>query len=231
MSNLYKKTIISIFLLVISFQLAYAESWRLDKDEGGIKIYTRSIQGSAIREIRGEVTINSSLDSLMAVFDDIQGFPEWNHKSSKAALLKRVNQREQYHYQNIKMPFPVADRDLILRSQIIQSNNSVIVRSTAVANYCKKSLLKSCQMINKSKNINVIKSTGRHEFIPQKNGDVSVIWHQHVEPAGKLPKWLVNSLLIDVPYNTLNKLRKQVKKKKYKQAQLKRDSTGKILGF
>ena len=225
------KILVTLCLFVGLNQPLYADSWRLDKDENGIKIYTRAVQGSAIREIKGELVLDCSLDSIMAVFDDIPAFPRWNHQCTKAVPLKRVSATERYHYQNINMPFPVADRDLLIHSKISQKGEQVYVRLNAVADFCKSSSLDKCTAINQSKNIMVKRLNGLYQLTPTADGKTQVVWTQHTEPAGKIPNWLVNRLLIDVPFNTLSKLRKQVKLEKYQKAVLKRDDGGRILGF
>ncbi len=231
MRQLLIKISIIFSLFVTSFSSTYAAVWRLDKDENGIKIYTRAVQGSPIREIKGEVMIDASLDSIMAVFNDLAHYPSWNHQCTKVKLLKSVNVSERYHYQNINMPFPVADRDLLIHAKTIQSGDKVYVHLNAVPNFCKNSILKACDAVNQSKNIMVNKLKGVYELTPNKKGGVKVVWTQHTEPAGKLPSWLVNNLLIDVPFNTLLKLRKQATSKQYKDVKMKRDASGRILGF
>ena len=40
------------------------------------------------------------------------------------------------------------------------------------------------------------------------NGQVQVIYQVHNEPGGKIPSWLVNSIVITQPYNTLKNMKK-----------------------
>lgn len=231
MNNLTIKIVTIFYLLFVLSALAHADNWRLDKDEEAIKVYTQAVQGSAIREIKAEMVISASLDSLMAVFDDIPQFPRWSHQCTKATLLKVVTAKERYHYQNINMPFPVVDRDLVIHSQIVQKGGNVFVHLRAVPNYCKQFSSKACDVVNESKNIMINHLKGEYQLTPLADNKIKVVWVQHTEPAGKLPNWLVNSLLIDVPFNTFKKLREQVKLQKYQQARLKRDAAGQILGF
>lgn len=229
------RKILFIFLIaLLSISDSYAaDNWRLEKEASGIKVYTRPVQGSAIREIKGELVINSSLDSIMAVFDDVANYPTWNYQCSKAYSLKKVSEYEHYHYQNIKMPFPVTDRDLLIHSTISQLGKQVFIKLQAVPNYCKNnaSSIKACKAINQSQHVMVEKLRGLYQLTPLNDHAVKVVWIQHTEPAGKIPNWLVNNMLVDVPFNTLKQLSKQVTKKPYKNAKLRRDSSGKILGL
>ena len=40
-------------------------------------------------------------------------------------------------------------------------------------------------------------------------------------PSGKIPKWIVNAMVVDIPFYTLQKLRELVKEAKYVNASLK----------
>lgn len=231
MTDLLQKICLVPFLCLGLLSSVYADNWRLDKEEGGIKIYTRAIQGSSIREIKGEVLINSSLDSVLAVFKDIPQFTRWQYKNTKAWLLEERGIAECYHYQNLTMPFPVKDRDMIIHSQVTQLGENIKIVSSSANTFCDNSTLKACEAIKQSKNVMITRLQGEHLFTPQKEGGVKLVWRQHAEPAGKIPKWLVNQLLIDVPFNTLKNLRKQVKLKKYQKAKLKRGAGGQLLGF
>jgi len=215
-----------IFILLTGFVFSgcistvSASTWQLEKESAGISIYTRAVQGSDIREFKGELVIDTSLASLLAVFQDIEKFPQWNHQCSQAALLKKPNVNELYHYQNLNLPFPVKNRDLVIYSKVQHAKDKIIIHSRIVKNFCTTQSLALCEKIKKSNNIKVNYAKGTHQFIPQKSGGVKVIWQQHIDPAGKIPAFLVNKLLIDVPYITLNKLRKFVKQPKYQKVTL-----------
>ncbi len=197
---------------------SYADNWRLDKDDNGIKVYTRAVHDSDIREVKVEALIDASLDTVLAVFDDISLYPHWHHKNTKANLLIKHSASERYHYQNFTMPFPVSNRDMIIRSKIVRVGKGVKITSNAASTFCDNSAIEVCTAIKKSENIMITRLKGTHLLTPQKDGRVKLVWQQHAEPAGKIPKWLVNQLLLDVPYATLENLRKRVKLEKYQNA-------------
>ncbi|MFQ5787419.1 MAG: START domain-containing protein, partial [Thermodesulfobacteriota bacterium] len=65
------------------------------------------------------------------------------------------------------------------------------------------------------------KSTGSYKLKPLTDSTIEVTWQHHTEPGGGIPKWLVNSLLVDTPFKTLKNLRKIVQEDKYKKTKLK----------
>jgi hypothetical protein len=64
----------------------------------------------------------------------------------------------------------------------------------------------------------VRKIDGYWYFNPLTNGRVQVVYQVHNEPGGKIPSWLVNSIVITQPYHTLKNMKKMVRLQKYRQA-------------
>jgi ribosome-associated toxin RatA of RatAB toxin-antitoxin module len=62
--------------------------------------------------------------------------------------------------------------------------------------------------------------TGKWQLTPVENNKVKVVYEMNIDPGGKIPKWLVNAMLVDIPFNTLQKLRSIVKEAKYVNANL-----------
>lgn len=196
--------------------------WELVKDEDGIKVYLRTVPGSKIKEFKGVTNINSSLDSILAVLDDTEACPKWIHNCKDPAKLSEISFNEGYIYQVIDFPFPVKDRDIILHSVMTQKADTkqVTIQLNAVPGY-----------ISETKNVRIKKSDGFYLLKPLPGGTIEVTWQHHTEPGGRIPKWLVNSLLVDTPFKTLNNLRKIVKEEKYQRARLKYSPEGVAVGW
>jgi hypothetical protein len=216
-----------IFLLlaficsIMSTRSANAQ-WELAKDKDGIKIFLRTIPGSKIKEFKGVTNINSSLDSILAVLNDTEACPKWIHNCKDALTLSETSFYEGYIYQVIDFPFPVTDRDLILHSVMTQSADTkeVTIKLTAVPDN-----------ISETKNVRIKKSDGFYLLKPLPDGSIEVTWQHHTEPGGGIPKWLVNSLLVDTPFKTLNNLREIVKEEKYQRARLRYSPEGVAVGW
>jgi len=186
--------------------------WELVKDEDGIKVYTRSIEDSKIKEFKGVTNIKSSIDSLLAVLNDTEASHKWVHNCKDPLKLSQISFSEGYIYQVINFPFPAQDRDIILHSKIDQDPDTkeVTVNLKSVPDY-----------ISETNKVRITKSTGSYNLKPVSNDTIEVTWNHHTEPSGSIPKWLVNSLLIDTPFETLRNLRKIVQEEKYQKARLK----------
>ena len=65
------------------------------------------------------------------------------------------------------------------------------------------------------KTVRVPKMTGMWTFTPMGTGDVMVVYQMHNEPGGSLPPGIANMASVDLPYNTLLRLRELIKQEKY----------------
>ncbi len=210
-----------------------AQPWQLQKDEQGIRIYLRDVPDSSIKEFKGEIRINAGLGSLLAVMDDTNACPEWIYNCKDPILLEKINFIERYNFQISKMPLFITNRGIIFQTFLSQDpvSKTVTMKMRASPEYCNNKKTRSCQYIKTLNFVPVLRSIGYYKFIPESDGWVRVIWQQHIEPGGNLPAWLVNSLLTDMPYNTLNNLRDIVRSHNYKGVRLLYGSDGLATGF
>ena len=229
--------ILSFLLTLLLANNAVANNWQLIKNEDGIQIATNPYANSNIKQFKASIRLNASLATVLAVLDDENAFPHWVHQCSEAKILKNHSFTERYGYEKINLPFPVKDRIIITHSILRQDPQTKVVTITmkAAPQYCHQQPQNSnplCKPINASTAIMIPKASGTYELTPVANKNaVDLIWQQHSEAGGSLPKWLINALLSDTPYYSLQGLKRMVKQEKYKNAKLVYDATNRIIGF
>lgn len=196
------------------------------REQAGIRVYTRPVAGSAFKAFRGEVTLTTSLDSVLALLNDVPACVDWLHQCQSARLLEEVNFQQRYFYQASNMPFPVKDRDYVLLAtlSIHEDRQGVRLHLEAHPEY-----------LPATKALRIRQISGFYDLTRSQddngNETVVVVWEQHVDPAGDIPKWLVNLLLVDIPYNSLRDFRELLQDEKYQAARLSYDGDGNITGF
>ncbi len=79
-------------------------------------------------------------------------------------------------------------------------------------------MLQSEMVATNANMIRIDKMSGYWGFEPLKDGNVKVTYEMGVDPGGDLPVWLVNALVVDIPFYTLKNLRDLVKTPAYKNA-------------
>jgi len=207
--KIFPRGVLFLWLILVPQKNAFA--WELAKEGKGITVHTREVDGSNFKEYRAVMNIKTSLSSLIALVADISAYPSWIHTCQEGKLLKRISLKEIYAYTINNAPWPVNDRDAIVHNTIIQDNEdqSVTIKIVGVPDYIppQKGLVR-VKMID-----------GYWRFTPVENSMVQVIYQVHNDPGGDLPSWLVNSVVVSQPYNTLVNMQKRVLLPKYRDAE------------
>lgn len=206
--------------------------WKMVRDEDGIQIYLKSFWADDVKSFRGIIHINSSVDSLLAVILDIDACTDWIHRCKKPLLLSKISFSETYHYQVHQLPFPAQNREFIFHSKVSRSpkTGSVNIHMKAVPEFCQHNH-KQCSLIPNASLIRVKHSHGHYQLDPIGKNITRVIWTHHTDPEGHLPTWLINSLVKEMPFRTLQGLRKKVLNHKYQKARLIFDHDGRIMAL
>ena len=196
---------VSMFFSVPTFG---AESpWYLEREEDNIDVYLAKVKGSTVKTFRGVVTVDSSLNSVLSLITDASSYPRWLYKCKSAKMIKFVSYNEVFSHVVTDMPWPLIDRDSIIHSTKTQnvSTKKVTIR-----------ISEQPEMIEKISNrIRITNIKGLWELTPLQNGRLKILFQMSVDPGGGIPKWLVNSMLIDIPFYTLQNLRRIAKEPQY----------------
>ena len=214
------KLILIIFSLLLNSQFCYAkglEDWELVKHDemSGIDIYLRVLPGGKI-EFKGITSINTSLNSIVALFDDAASMHKWLYRTEKFIVLKELNNKEDYVYSIHSMPFPFSKRDSIVHTTIMQDLKSflVTIRGKAKPDY----------LPEKRGFVRVREVESFWSFEPQDDGNVRIIFQGYGDPGGRLLssiyrsvifRRLFKSFLWEFPYRTLKRMKSIIFENKY----------------
>jgi len=193
------------------------ESWELMKDQYGVQLYLGTVKGTNVKAFKGVVQINSSINSLLAVMIDAKACPDWVHDCETSYLVHDKGVRDRYVYQSYDLMFPAGKRDYLFYASVNQNpiTHSVSINMEAAPDFCNNNPDPKCTAINQSNNIMIQKSTGSYVLQPMADGSTLVTWEQFTDPAGNLPVFIVNQLVLNVPFMTLKGLQDIVKDQKY----------------
>jgi len=172
------------------------EAWSLAKDAEGIKVYVRNVEGSPLREFRGETQLKATPGDVVKVLRDADGFSKWMPDVAASNLLK-VTDTEQFHYLDNKAPWPVSNRDGVYHFTYSKSGDgTVTIRVEAVPDYTPL----------RPGKVRIPQANGHWKLVPSADG-VNVTYQMHASPGGSIPNWLANQTVVDTPYGTLKALR------------------------
>ena len=195
---LYAGVVVTV-LQVMPLAGAAAEAWQLNTQDAvrDIKVYTRHVGDSPLREFKGVTHIRTEVNALVALLRDADAATRWMHNVTAFEVVASPSATENVVYFVTKTPWPVVDRDAYVRSWMRANAQGQVVSSfRAEPNYAAlKAGLVRMPFLD-----------GSWTFTPQANGMVDVVYQVHVNPGGKLPGWLVNSIVVETPLQTLRNL-------------------------
>ncbi|WP_323754125.1 START domain-containing protein [Marinobacter sp.] len=183
-----------------------AEQWALQKQADNIRIYTMDQPGSGFRAFKAVAHLDVPINNLMAVMINPESCKEWVHNCIESFAFGNGNFHDRYAYSVNDMPWPVSDRDYVLR---------IRTRGNAETGEIIMDLNATPGMrAETNSRVRVDVSNTLYRFKPTDQG-TNMVWVQHTEPNGALPEWLVNQLVIDIPVKSLKALEAVARKERY----------------
>jgi hypothetical protein len=184
-------------LLMIHLILAVLQPWELRKDQNGIKVYTRSLDSSALDEFRGVIEIDVPMQQVYYTIRDVDNWYQWVPNLVTGRLITRT-ENEQFHYTETKAPFPVQNRDSYLRYHIEVLDQRIQLNFDAVPDHGPR-----------VPGVTRVPMATGYWLIERINDQSTRITYQVLaDPGGSIPSWLANAGAVDTPYDTLAGLQK-----------------------
>lgn len=198
---------------------ADGDDWNLRKEAGAIRVFTAEQPDSSFQAFKAVALLDAPIENLMAVMINPKSCVEWVHNCVESYAFGEGDFHDRYAYSVNDMPWPVTDRDYVLRirthgegagGDIFMDLNAVPQRRDVEEDY-----------------VRVDRSDTHYHFIPMGN-QTRMVWVQHTEPNGSIPGWLVNSLLVDIPIRSMEQLERVALKERYQGHELVYDASGKL---
>jgi hypothetical protein len=193
-----------------SFHVKAQAQWKLKNDEDGIQLYTKSVPASPYKELKTVCTLQTSLSSVAAVLLDVANSKEWVYGTSSSSIMKKESSSVVYFYAEMGMPWPVTNRDFIVKISVTQDPVSRVI--TVLAEN------QPDFIPEKKKLVRIRTSRGKWHIESLPNGLVRVEYQLYVDPGGSVPSTLVNMFSGKGPFESFKSLRKRVALKEYANA-------------
>ena len=148
--------------------------------------------------------IHAPLLEIVAVLHDPGRRPEWLPLCMEARLLREVNPLEYILYERVDAPWPVNDRDIVLRSQVKLNPADQSVRIVFQADPSfRVPPHKGVTRMQFLKGFFLLRSRGEEK--------THVTYQLDAHPGGSLPDWMVEFASEDTPRENIVALREQVR--------------------
>lgn len=185
--------------------------WKLVSDRKGIQVYMRHNDESRLKTFRGvtRMTLEDEY-AMVALLNDYESFPKWLHFIDGAEEIKRNGPLQRYLRFTTNLPWPLKDREAVLRADVVQklnsAENSVMVHMTNTPELIPPN--NDYVRFPELRGVFGARRLGNHE--------VEVIYEIVLDPGGYIPAWLANILLRDAPYFTLQRMRRIILRPEYR---------------
>lgn len=202
------------FLLITALCLtsfAQKNSWQLQKETEGVKIYTRKNATTGLLELQMTSVISGkSLASFAALFRDINSYTNWVYSCKEAKHLKQLSETELLYYIKSSFPWPLSDRDFVVKNHVWQDKKTFALHS--------KSIAQNDYLSVNNGVVRVTKFMAEWVITPVANGKFSLQYTFSSDPGGSVPDWLVNMFIDYGPLKTIKALEATAQKEPYSKA-------------
>lgn len=195
--NVMKMSIVymlALFAFMFSIPTYGQQTWKLKKDENGIKVYTRKSESSGFPNIKVETDLNGSVNQLRTILMNVENYSEWVYATKVSKLVKTITTNELISYFEVDLPWPASNRDNYSKAEINMSTfgDTLNMTTQALPDYGKR-----------EKNLVRIPYSKANWTVTSRTSDsVHLVYILQTDPGGNLPSWLVNLFSTKGPYST-----------------------------
>ena len=173
---------------------AYEDGWAVIGREDNVVISRRAIPGHALPAFRGKGPIDGNVADVLKLLRNVPSINQWAYGVSRAQLLKQVSTDVDLIYLFSHTPWPMRDRDMVVRRTIetIQSDHEY-----RISLRCERGVRPVREGVVR---VNECESEFRLRRLDAHTTEVD--YWASLDP-GKLPNWTSSWLARTVPSRTL----------------------------
>lgn len=210
--------LIRVFFIFLSVLAGTAQAsggeWQLARDRDGIRVWTRDIPNYPIREFKAVMIVKSSLAGLVNLILDTDNASRWVYRTDRIQLLKQDVESATFLIRvETNFPWPLANRDVVIAGQIAQEEKtgtvSIKSHSVEVAEYAQDPDF-----------VRMPDMEGTWLFRPLGGELVEVTMIGRADPGGNIPSGVVNLIIHETPYRTMQGMRKVLGEARYQKSPL-----------
>ena len=192
-----KNLLLLLMVAALSVNVNGQENWKQQKDEDGIKVWTKDYPNSKFKQFKATVKIKAELENVVAVFLDIENMGAWYDRVEKVTMVEKVSEMEGIYMIDFELPWPVADRISAVRATLSYDPITKVVK---VHTKYEDGVIKDSDRL--------VVTDMHSEWIltPVEGGYVEIFHKGYMHPAGSLPAWIANSGVREGPVKTLKAL-------------------------
>lgn len=191
-----------VMVALASAPLSAGSDWQLVHSSDRLTVERRDYKGSDLDEIRGVLRLDASLNAVMALLKDASFNEQWVYRSGGARVLQEMGYPEAYVYGVVDAPFPMVDRDTVVRFDFEQDPVSREI-TIAITNFP--------QFAPEADGLVRVPDFGGFWHLrPLTDQGVMVTYQVYGDPGGWIPIWMANRAAVLSVQNTLENMQAAV---------------------
>lgn len=180
--------------------------WYKLTERDGVQVYAKDHPDRSLPAFRGVGVVEASVQDVLAVLFDVSRNCEWVERCAESRVLKRIGETGRIVYSRSTAPWPVSDRDVIVRTSVQHDARTGNVRSG----------FKSVRSFPGAEPVDGVvrmpRLAGYYLLVPLGEKRTRVTFEVDADPGGALPAFLVKWASRSLPVDQINGLRRQVKR-------------------
>ncbi|HPT13706.1 MAG TPA: hypothetical protein PK796_02875 [Bacteroidales bacterium] len=193
--------IIVILLVMFPVLTCVSQSWQFVKEKNGIRLYLRQENNSSFKAFQGVTEFRGDFDKVCSLIGDPRNLDWWGDDVKNIKVLSYEKDRQIRYYFVYDTPWPFSDRDLV--AEVLLSKDPITGTKT----------VSSKQLLNVVPQheglVRVTHFWQKWTIQPMKSGMIHVTLEGFIDPAGDIPAWLYNMIIIDIPMRLLRDIRQR----------------------
>ncbi len=198
-----KKTVMLIACVVASLSLATQAALpngaKLSLDKNNVKVWTYKDSSNSVLSYKSETTFDVPIEKAVALVLDVEHAPNWAPNIKKVQLLNRDDKKGEFTiYMILHFPFPLKDRDMVVRGKVMKdANGNIVIKNKAIAQ----------GMPINSDYVRMTQYEGDWTFQKLAANKVKVSNSGFANPEGSIPASVANMFVEQMPYQMLQKMK------------------------
>jgi Icc-related predicted phosphoesterase len=189
---------------IVEINSGYDLDWKLKKEKDGIKVFTRDIKNSNLKELRIIASFaQTNLSEVLSVLKNVSSYKDWVFNCVESKEVAVLNENEVVSYYKFDFPWPLSDRDIYIKAdtKIDYEHKTALITTTSIPGFGEKT--EDVVRVEHHLNSWSLKEVGDH---------VDVTYYLKSNPGGKIPDWVINLAVDKGPTLTITNLRELIQK-------------------
>jgi hypothetical protein len=195
-------TFIPLLVLLMTTTDLYTQSWIFVKEQEGIKLFTRKDDGSSLKSFKGVMDVTSTMDKVCNLLGNVKNHDWWDENLREIKVLTYEKDKYFQYYLIYHVPWPFTDRDLCVEANVNTdpATGWRTITATPLSNVIPE----------KPGLIRIKRYWQKWTIQPMENGVIRLTLEGFVDPAGNVPSWLYNMVIVETPLKVMRRVKKFV---------------------